>query len=301
VGWQAIQMERALVIGGSGFIGRSLVARLGPDRGIGTWRAKPVKDMVQFDATSGRLAELCRRLPAKMTHVFVPFGLVNPEQCARDPAGSAEINVTSVIRVLDDALNAGLVPVFVSTDYVYDGRKITPAEDEPQSPITEYGRQKTAVERWLANRNEPWLIARLSKVVSGDTTTHSVLGQWVNDIREGRPMRSATDQIFSPASADDVAGAMIKLAETGLNGIYHVAGPEPLSRYDLNVMLMDAVRTVDNRIRASVERCSLCDIPFLEQRPLNTSLSTQKLRAAIAWPFQSMRDLCRQIANSEFA
>src|SRR5579863_6752586 len=232
--------------------------------------------MVQFDATKERLVELLEQLPAEISHVFVPFGLVNPEQCARDPAGSAEINVASVIRVLDDALNAGLVPVFVSTDYVYDGRKLSPAEDEPQTPNTEYGRQKAAVERWLADRNEPWLITRLSKVVSGDTTTHSVLGQWVNDIRQGRPMRSATDQIFCPASVDDIAGAMIELAETGLNGIFHVAGPEPLSRYDLNVMLVDAIHAVDERIRATVARCSLRDIPFLEERPLNTSLSTEK-------------------------
>lgn len=114
-------------------------------------------------------------------------------------------------------------------------------------------------------------------------------------------MRSATDQIFCPASVDDIAGAMIKLAETGLQGIYHVAGPEPLSRYDLNVMLRDAVHAVDERIRPTVERCSLRDIPFLEERPLNTSLSTEKLQTAIAWPFQSMSDLCQKIAELEFS
>lgn len=294
-------MERALIIGGSGFVGRTLVARLGPGRGIGTRHAKPVQGMVPFDATKARLSELLTNLPAGITHVFVPFGLVNPEQCARDPAGTFEINVASVIRVLSDAIDAGLVPVFVSTDYVYDGRKVFPAEDQPQTPSTEYGRQKAAVERWLTDRKEPWLITRLSKVVSGDTTTHSVLGQWVNDIRQGKLMRSAADQIFCPASVDDIAGAMIRLAEAGLNGIYHVAGPEPLSRYDLNVMLIDAIHAVDARVRATVERCSLRDIPFLEERPLNTSLSTQKLRTAIAWPFQSMRDLCLGIAKSEFA
>ena len=294
-------MKRALVIGGSGFVGRTLVGRLGPDRAIGTWHTKPLEGMVSFDATQERLPELLKQLPADISHVFVPFGLVNPEQCARDPAGSAEINVASVTRVLDDAFNAGLIPVFVSTDYVYDGRKISPAEDEPQTPNTEYGRQKAAVERWLTDRNEPWLITRLSKVVSGDTTTHSVLGQWVNDIRKGRPMRSATDQIFCPASVDDIAGAMIRLAEAGLGGIYHVAGPEPLSRYDLNVMLRDAVQAVDESIRPIVEPCSLRDIPFLEARPLNTSLSTEKLRTAIAWPFQSMSGLCQKIAKSEFA
>ena len=114
-------------------------------------------------------------------------------------------------------------------------------------------------------------------------------------------MRSATDQIFCPASVIDIAGAMIKLAETGLTGIYHVAGPEPLSRYDLNVLLIDAIHAVDERIRATVEPCSLRDMPFLEERPLNTSLSTQKLRTAVGWPFQSMKELCQEIARSEFA
>jgi dTDP-4-dehydrorhamnose reductase len=276
------------------------MARLGRDRGVGTWHAKPTKDMIQFDATQGRLHELRKHLPADISHVFVPFGLVNPEQCARDPSGTSEINVASVIRVLEDALTVGLLPVFVSTDYVYDGGKLLPSENEPQTPNTEYGRQKAAVERWLMDRPEPWLIARLSKVVSGDTTTHSVLGQWVNDIKAGRPMRSATDQIFSPASVDDVAGAMIRLAETNLCGLYHVAGPEPMSRYELNLMLMEIVRSVDGGVAGTVERCSLRDIPFLEERPLNTSLCTRKIQEAIAWPFQSMRNLCLDIARSEF-
>ena len=95
-----------------------------------------MRGMVPFDATRERLAELLKQLPADVTHVFVPFGLVNPEQCARDPMGSAEINVASVIRVLGDVLDAGLVPVFVSTDYVYDGRKTSRTEDEPQAPNT---------------------------------------------------------------------------------------------------------------------------------------------------------------------
>jgi hypothetical protein len=49
-----------------------------------------------------------------------------------------------------------------------------------------------------------------------------------------------------------------------------------------------------------VQSCSLQDIPFLERRPLNTSLAVGKLRAAINWPFVSMQDLCRSIAQAAF-
>jgi len=294
-------MRRALVIGGSGYVGRALLSQLGPARGIGTWHSRPAADLARFDAIHDRLGALLETLPKDITHVFVPFGMINPEHCARDPAGTRRINVDSVIGLLQDTFEAGRVPIFVSTDYVFDGSKGLRTEDEPQAPTTEYGRQKAAVERWLETRSEPWLIARLSKVVSGDTTTHSVLGQWVDDIRAGRAMRSATDQIFSPAFVDDIAGALIRLAETGARGIYHVAGPEPISRYDLNRLLVDAINAVDPAVKAAVAPCSLRDIPFLERRPLNTSLSVEKLQAAIACPFVPMADLCRAIARAEFA
>jgi len=294
-------MQRALVIGGSGFVGRAILTRLGPERGIGTWHNAPTPGLIRFDAAAGRLSDLLGAVPNDITHVFVPFGVSNPEACAIDPEGTRRINVDGAIRLVEDAFRAGLVPIYVSTDYVYDGAKALRTEDEPQAPTTEYGRQKEAVERWLATRPKPWLVARLSKVVSGDTTRRSVLGEWINDLRNGLTMRSATDQIFSPAFVDDIAGAMVKLAETGLQGIFHVAGPQPMSRYQLNRLLMDSIQAVDARVKTSLDACSLKDIPFREQRPLNTSLSIGKLQAAIAWPFVSMSDLCRTIARAEFS
>ncbi len=239
---------RALVLGGSGYVGRKLLEILGEGRGIGTGHAHAKPGLVAFNAVQQRLSDLLEVLPGTFTHVFVCYGLVNPDQCARDPSGTAIINVESMIRVLSDAQSAGLIPIFLSTDYVYDGTRGLRREDEPQSPTTEYGRQKAAVEQWLQERPKQWMIARLSKVVGSETTIHSVLGQWVNDIRAGKPLRSATDQIFSPARVDDIARALIELAERDERGIVHVAG-SPLSRYDLNRLLVEAIKDIDPSVR----------------------------------------------------
>jgi dTDP-4-dehydrorhamnose reductase len=291
---------RAMVTGASGFLGRTILSQLGPNQAAGTYHSNPGADLVHFDAVQHRFADLKSLLPGQLTHVFLTHGAVNPELCARDPEGTAKINVESMIRLLSEIVTEGVTPVFLSTDYVFDDSCSLRSEDEMQTPKTEYGRQKAAVEQWLQTRHEPWLVVRLSKVVSGDRRTHSLLGQWINDICQGKTMRSAIDQVFSPAHVDDVAGAMIRLASRGLTGIYHVAGPDPISRYDLNKLLIRCIQSVDPAVRALVEPCNLRDIGFMEQRSLNTSLSTEKLKQALDYPLRSMTQVCYEIAQSEF-
>ncbi|WP_316187594.1 MULTISPECIES: SDR family oxidoreductase [unclassified Bradyrhizobium] len=291
---------RAVVVGASGFVGRTILARLGAERAIGTGHRNTRGGLDHFDALTHGFADLRPAMRGEFSHVIVAHGAINPEQCARDPEGTARINVDSIIRLVSEVIAAGLTPVFLSTDYVFDGTRGLRREDEPQCPNTEYGRQKAKVEQWLQGRSEPWLIARLSKVVSGDRNIHSVLGQWVNDICDGKLMRSATDQIISPLHVDDIAGALIELMEKCATGIYHVAGPDPISRYDLNKLLVGCIQAVDPNVRATVEPCSLRDIPFLEQRPLNTSLSVEKLQTTVKYPLRSMAQVCREIAEAQF-
>jgi nucleoside-diphosphate-sugar epimerase len=168
-------MTSALVVGGSGFLGRSLLKVLGR-RGIGTYVGKPFAGGIPFDATRARLGDVEARLPADLRHVFILYGAVNPDWCARDPQATRQINVDSIVRLLEDCFARGLTPVFMSTDYVYDSHSSERSEDEPRSPTTEYGRQKSEVEAWLEKADRPWLICRSSKIVSGDVGTHSVLG-----------------------------------------------------------------------------------------------------------------------------
>lgn len=291
---------RAIVIGASGFVGRTILSQLGPDRAVGTGHRNTAPGLVHFDALEHSFADLKQAMTGEFSHVFIAHGAINPEQCARDPAGTARINVESITRLMSEVIGAGLVPVFLSTDYVFDGTRGGRKEDEPQCPNTEYGRQKAAVEKWLQARPEPWLIARLSKVVSGDRNIHSVLGQWVNDICDGKLMRSATDQVISPLHVDDIAAALIELAEKGHTGIYHVAGPEAISRYDLNKLLVGCIQAVDPDVKATVEPCSLRDIKFLEQRPLDTSLSIEKLQRVLDHRLRSMTQVCREIAEAQF-
>lgn len=285
---------RAIVVGASGFVGRTLLAGLGPERGVGTCHRHPWPDGVPFDATGERFRDLLARLPGAFTHAIFLHGIIDVERCAADPIGTARVNVEGLQHMIDDALDAGLVPVFASSDYVFDGTRGGYRESDLPAPCTEYGRQKLAVEQYLASIREPWLVVRLSRVVGTARGTHSVLGPWIDALRAGGTMRLAVDQRFSPADVRDVAACWLRLLETGATGLYHLAGPLAYSRMALLQLLRHHLWRVDPGIATELEPCSLHDLPFRERRPLDTSLNIDKLQAGLAWPFRRMDDVCAE-------
>jgi dTDP-4-dehydrorhamnose reductase len=289
-------MDQALVIGASGFVGRRLLANLG-ERGVGTHRDRPTPSTIRFDATTERLRDRLAGLPAGLTHVFVPFGAIDMEGCAADYDATARVNVEAVTSVLGDALDAGLKPIFVSTDYVFSGERALWSEEDEARPRMAYGRQKLHVERWLAARGGDWLTCRLSKVLSDEAEPANMLAGWAQDLLNGRRLRVADDQYFSPADADDLAKAMILLAEVECRGLFHVAGPERLSRFELFDRLAAAMKEFAQLENAEAEACSLRAFGFLEQRPLDTSLATNRLNSAISMSFKPVDELCRAVAR----
>ncbi|WP_175345286.1 sugar nucleotide-binding protein [Bradyrhizobium sp. ORS 375] len=292
---------RALVVGASGFVGGAILSRLGPERAVGTrYNNSARHGLARFDAARNGFADLTRVMRGDFSHVILAHGAINPELCAECPVETGKINVESMIRLLQEILDARITPIFLSTDYVFDGTRGLWEDDAAQCPNTEYGRQKAAVEQWLQARSRPWLVVRLSKVVSGERNTHSVLGQWVDDVFAGKSMQSATDQIFSPLHVHDVAESIINLAESGRTGIYNVAGPEALSRYELNNLLVASIKALVPQVNVVVKPCSLRDIRFREHRPLNTSLSIKKAAAAINTKLRPMAQVCSEIAEEHF-
>jgi dTDP-4-dehydrorhamnose reductase len=275
-----------------------LAARLGTARAVPVFRTRPVAGGLRFDAGIDPPSALFTAA-GPVGPVFLLHGAVNPEACARDPAGTAAVNVTAMQALIEAAWAAGALPIFASSDYVFDGTRGKRREHEAQCPTTAYGRQKAAVEQWLAASGRPHIVARLSKVVSEDPALHSVLAQLLPDIRAGAVLRMATDQVFSPAHVEDVAAALAALPAMRVRGILHVAGPVPWSRHDLTAALLRAIAR-RTPVTARLERISLRDIPFLEPRPLDTSLDTARIEALRPGGFRSMEQVAEAIATAAF-
>jgi dTDP-4-dehydrorhamnose reductase len=287
---------RFLVLGATGVVGRYLCRYLGADA-LATWHNHPVPGGVRFDACTMRLSETVLAQNPGLTHAFILLGITYIDACARDPGGSAGVNVTGVMQVIDDLMAAGVVPVFTSTDAVFDGRRGGWSEADPVSPILTYGRQKVEIEQYLAGRQLPSLTVRLCKVIDPDTPPGDWLGDALSQLERGQTIQAARDQVFTPVAADEVAAGLVQLAQQGATGLFHMGGPQACSRLDLMQRLVVAAPVH----LASAGRCivpsSIRDFPFAEPRPLDTSLSSGKLYRALGKECSGLDALCQRIVH----
>ncbi len=116
-------------------------------------------DLPELDITGPAAAEQVADLrPAWVVHAAAATDV---DGCERDPARAQAVNGEGTRRVADGCRRAGAGMVYISTDFVFDGRKRSPytEADEPV-PLSAYGRSKLAGEgatRALAPR---WAIVR---------------------------------------------------------------------------------------------------------------------------------------------
>jgi dTDP-4-dehydrorhamnose reductase len=77
-----------------------------------------------------------------------------------------------------------------------------------------------------------------------------------------------------------------------LSGIFHVAGPEAISRLELLRRLLNHLDT-----DAKIDECSINDFDFLDHRPLDVSMNPQKILNATGLSFRSVDSCCREFAQ----
>jgi dTDP-4-dehydrorhamnose reductase len=124
-------------------------------------------------------------------------------------------NVASLARDRDATI------VYLSTDYIFDGTKPEPyEEDDPPHPINAYGRTKLAGEEMVRAVAPRSLIVRTSWVFGEGG--RNFVDTIADKLRAGEAPEVVTDQRGSPTYARDLARGIEKLVRLGATGTVHV-------------------------------------------------------------------------------
>ena len=283
------------VIGGSSYIGRKLCAHFSEKGELlaGTYCHSPIVGMLHFDLEHPDLTRLGVELE-RARYAIICSAIARIDDCKADEEKSHKINVEGTKTLIEQLFKLKIVPVFLSSDQVFDGKKGNYDEHDQRNPCTVYGRQKKMIEDFLLESSEPFLIARLSKVFGLTFKDGTILTSWVEQLQNDEVVYCAEDQILSPTYVGDIIHALDLSLRNGLRGCYNIASPEAFSRFQLATMLKSHLGIKSGEI---VSR-SIRDFNFLDSRPLNTSLNPGKFIKATDFRFSSMRACIEKLKSS---
>ncbi|MFC5002959.1 sugar nucleotide-binding protein [Dactylosporangium cerinum] len=172
--------------------------------------------------------------------------------------------------------------VHISSDAVFSGREVHYTEDALPDPTYRYGAAKAAAETAVQAIAPAAVLVRTSTILGDGRGAHEVL---THALSSGAVTGALfTDEIRMPVHVDDLADALIELAGTDVAGPLHVTGPEPVSRYDLGLM----VAARDGLDPASIPAARSADV--LPGRPLDVRLDCTLARSLLRTPLRPVSE-----------
>lgn len=279
-----------LVAGASGFLGRNLaleaLASVRPVVGVVHRHSveHPALESVRADLTTPAAARalLSRLRPASVVNCAA---FADVDACESNPERARLLNVELPRSLAVACAELGVGLVHISTDSVFDGTRGSYAESDEPAPVNVYARSKLDGERAVQKAFPEALIVRTNFIGSSGRGTG--LADWVSSrLEAGERVDGFADVVFSPLLANEFARVVLAAIDCRLQGLYHASAADACSKYDFARRLAAALG-VDSRL---VNSACLADAKLRAPRPLNTSLCSARLEAALGRQMPSVDD-----------
>ena len=268
---------RPLIVGAAGQVGGALVSLLGKSTiAAGRLPTKDGSPYVDLAALAHDPAGARKVLaPLDLSAVYCVGGATDVERCESEVSWAMDTNCYGPAELA--SASRGLPFVYFSTEYVFDGGNGPYRETDPTSALSAYGRSKLEGERRILDAHPSPLIVRTTVVYGPDRQGKNFLYTLRRLLSSGKSMRIPIDQVSTPTYNVDLAQATVDLIAMGASGIYHVCGPEIISRYEF-AKLAASILGLDSSLLLPV---TTAELNQRAPRPLKAGLRTDKLRSTL--------------------
>jgi dTDP-4-dehydrorhamnose reductase len=278
-----------LLLGAGGQLGRELAAVLhacGPTIAL---------DRAGLDLTDpDAIAHAVRDVRPQFIVNAAAYTEVDRAEDERDRAFA--VNADAPGMLAEEARRAGAVLVHYSTDYVFDGERATPYDEDAQpNPRNIYGESKLAGERAIARSRASALVLRTSWVYS--RTGRNFLTTMERLARERDELRVVADQTGVPNWTRALARITAALIARGRDdlvrhaGLYHVSAQGETTWHAFARAILDgrAVR---------VTPITTADYPTRARRPAYAVLDASRIERVFGLSLPHWTELLRECLRS---
>ena len=214
---------RVTIFGATGMLGKALMRQ---------WTGDDVTGVGSAQADI-RITEQVERVieRTKPEWSVVAAAYTDVDGCEVNPTLASSVNTQGAVNVAKAAARLGSKLLFVSTDYVFDGRKTIPYEiSDQRNPINAYGKTKADAEEKILGILPECCIVRTSWLFGpGGKCFPDTILKLATTRRE---IDVVNDQRGSPTYTVDLADAIIKLCRSSARGIIHCTNRGECSWYD---------------------------------------------------------------------
>jgi dTDP-4-dehydrorhamnose reductase len=214
---------RVAIFGATGMLGKALLHQWTEDDVTGIGSAQV--DIRNPDQVRTAIEH------SKPDWIVLAAAYTDVDGCEINPKLASSINTHGAVNVAKAAARAGSRLIFVSTDYVFDGKKSSPYETtDPRNPINAYGKSKAEAEEKLGAILPDCCVVRTSWLFGpgGKCFPDTIL----KIAASRKEIEVVNDQRGCPTYTMDLAEAIIQLCRSAAKGILHATNSGDCSWFD---------------------------------------------------------------------
>ena len=272
---------KLLISGGSGLLGHKLVQN-GLKKGheiYSIYNEHPIDNerYIQLNLTDpNKVFKLVSKLKPEV--VIHTAAYTNVDSCEMDRETAWNVNAKATKHLALASADTKSHFIYVSTDYLLDGKKGLYEEDDISSPINYYGYTKFRGEEFVKANTFEWCITRPS-VIYGWGFKHKLnFATWlIDNLSKMKEVKILADQFVSPTLNTNLSDILLEIAERNTTGILHTAGASRVSRLDFAQKLSETFNLNTNLIKPT----KMTKILWKAKRPRDSSLNINKTKALL--------------------
>jgi dTDP-4-dehydrorhamnose reductase len=181
--------------------------------------------------------------------------------CEQHADQATKMNTDLPVRLAQLALELGARFIHISTDAVFDGKRMNYT-----------------------------VVARVN-IYGWNAQNKQSLAEWIlSQLATGKPVPGFTDVYFTPILVNDLAEILFAVLDRGLSGLYHIGASERISKYEFARRVAVEFGCNPNQVVPT----SVNGAGLQAKRARDMSMNTEKISAALGRPMPNIESGLRR-------
>ena len=199
--------------------------------------------------------------------------LTDVEKCEMEPKLANLINAKATEIIAKETERLGSYLIYLSTDYIFDGKKGLYNETDFPNPLNHYGKTKLAGEKTVETNTSKWSIIRTSTPFGTNSSKKSFPVWLLENLQKNKEVNILEDQFTSPTYVPNLSKMILEIVTRNLEGFFHLAGSTRISRFEFAKLIAKKLN-LDSSLLNPVK---IDTMPWNARRSLDSSLDISKI------------------------